>query len=225
MSISLCHSERRPQSHAERGESILLLKRLWHTDLDSSSRSHIPQSSSTITTAQVPHSPITNLTCEGQSILTTSLLNPAAPLHRPENMGCGSSKLKGDEITDLSSPPPPHPSKSNRSSTTSSSAPQPINTTTSTTTTTTDSHLPSNQDPTNNGFQSTYTHTLSPQKEQKQPPKKQSLSQRWRERKGVPEPKDENGRGLYTGMTTDELVKMGGSQVVDGRVYEAGSAG
>ncbi|ERF70040.1 hypothetical protein EPUS_03592 [Endocarpon pusillum Z07020] len=135
-------------------------------------------------------------------------------------MGCGSSKLKGDEITDLSSPPlPPNPSKSERSSA-SSSAPQPINTTT----TTTDSHLPSNQNPTKNGFQSTFTHTLPPQKEHKQPPKKQSLSQRWKERKGVPEPKDENGRGLYSGKTTDELVKIGGSQVVDGRVYAAGSA-
>ncbi|KAF7512556.1 hypothetical protein GJ744_000817 [Endocarpon pusillum] len=136
-------------------------------------------------------------------------------------MGCSSSKLKGDEITDLSSPPlAPHPSKFNRSST-SSSAPQPINTTT----TTTDSRLPSNQDPTNNGFQSTYTHNVPPQKEQKQAPKKQSLSQRWKERKGVPEPKDENGRGLYSGKTTEELVKMGGSQVVDGRVFAAGSAG
>ncbi len=50
-------------------------------------------------------------------------------------------------------------------------------------------------------------------------PKKQTFSQRYKERKrGVPEPKDENGRGLYTGKTTDELVKIGASQVIDGRI-------
>jgi hypothetical protein len=49
--------------------------------------------------------------------------------------------------------------------------------------------------------------------------KKQSLSQRWKERHGVPEPKDENGRGLYSGKTTDELIALSRKQIPDGRVY------
>ncbi len=141
-------------------------------------------------------------------------------------MGCGSSKLKGDEMADLASPPPPtKPSTSNKSpiSTSISSVPLPTNTTTAPTTR---PHLPSNQttnNTNNNNFQSTYTHTISSPEQEPPQPKQQSLSQRWKERKrGVPEPKDENGRGLYTGKTTDELVKMGASQVVDGRVVTGG---
>lgn len=146
-------------------------------------------------------------------------------------MGCTGSKLKGDDVPDLTSTPP-RPSKPE-----TSLAPQQ--------TTITTSDLPEKQPTTDS--QTTYPHSLpqQPAQNNKEPsssitqtppegpnkpptldthnrPRKQSLAQRWKERKGVPEPKDENGRGLYSGMTTEDLIKLSRSQIVDGRVCAAG---
>jgi hypothetical protein len=138
-------------------------------------------------------------------------------------MGNTSSRLKGDAIPDLTTQPselsaaPPKP-------TSLSLQPTSAKHTTSTTTT--------------NPLQTTNTHTLPHEPSTTQPdkhaatpsttnnnnkPRKQSLAQRWKERKGVPEPKDENGRGIYSGKTTEELIKQARQQIVDGRMLAANS--
>lgn len=67
---------------------------------------------------------------------------------------------------------------------------------------------------------------VSPTLDERPANAKRSLRSLWKDRnnRGVHEPKDENGRGLYTGMTTEELVKRGGAQPADGRVLAAGDA-
>jgi hypothetical protein len=143
-------------------------------------------------------------------------------------MGCTASNLKGDAVSDLASSPSksqPLHSSSLQPKSISSDQPEKHDGTTST-----------------KAFDSTYyTHTIPPPQQDltpqqpptsKQPepadtkedtnkPRKQSLAQRWKERKGVPEPKDEHGRGVYSGKTTEELVKQARAQVVDGRVCAA----
>jgi hypothetical protein len=150
-------------------------------------------------------------------------------------MGSTNSKLKGDAIPDLISTTPP-PSKPDTSST-----PPPHTTNNHTSRDPTKKHQ-QQQPPTTpytpsiqsdrlpqpskepSSFSSTINAETPPQEPSPTKPRKQSLKQRWKERRGVPEPKDENGRGLYSGKTTDELVKQARSQVVDGRI-EAASAG
>ncbi len=135
------------------------------------------------------------------------------------------SKLKGDAVADLTSQTSiiPNPSSPPRHTDNPSS----------------DLHEKHTTDVCQSSFKSTLpqeptenpsSHTSSPPSEPKTAPsntanrsKRQSLSQRWKERHGVPEPKDEHGRGVYSGKTTEELVQQARSQVVDGRVVMEGA--
>jgi hypothetical protein len=135
-------------------------------------------------------------------------------------MGSGGSKLKGEAVPDITS----HSPKTESSPPKHTDGPEMHN------------------EYGNKTFDSTYAHDLSqgasapqpsktpssqaqPTDNNKPKPRKQSLKQMWKERKGVPEPKDENGRGIYSGKTTEELVKQARSQVVDGRIAAATAMG
>jgi hypothetical protein len=134
-------------------------------------------------------------------------------------MGNTSSKLKGDAIPDLTFPPS-EPSVASPKPTSPSPQPALAKKTASTTTNPFQStknppfpHEPTTSQPDK--------HTTPPFSTSNNKPRKQSLAQRWKERKGVPEPRDENGRGIYSGKTMEELVKQGGQQIVDGRMLAA----
>ena len=135
-------------------------------------------------------------------------------------MGCTTSKLKGDHTDDLISSYPSNsqpPASPPTEKTTRTRLPTG---TKAETETETETRIPDTKT-----FESTFASAMTPSHER--PPnekaRKQSLRLLWKERKGVHEPKDENGRGLYSRLTTEELVKMGGAQPVDGRVRAGGA--
>lgn len=131
-------------------------------------------------------------------------------------MGCSSSKLKGESIPDLTSKDTPIHLTSlvedNDSETRDAGAKGDLNSASPHTRSAHQAEVQNSTRPLKNTFTTDLAEPTTSNK-----PRKQSLKQRWKERRGVPEPKDENGRGIYTGKTTEELIRDARRQPVDGR--------
>jgi hypothetical protein len=134
-------------------------------------------------------------------------------------MGSGGSKLKGEKVSDLTSSPPPPPKQGTHSRKSASRNPdQPAHTsdddktyTSTFTNTYSQDHnapQPSAEQQPQKPFENTFTHDPPPQdNEAGEKSRRQSLKDRWKTRHGVPEPRDENGRGVYTGKTKEEQAR------------------